>query len=206
MRKTRKRGSKHGLKMSHEKTGNGGRGEVRLQACAPLVVSPTRELCYEIRADCVRFGQPVEINSRCMFGGDSKKLQLTTHDANLTQLNVQKLRETQTAKGGELEAEAEKLRELQADVRAAEEALLSQQQLEHVQASQTRTQAALAARLLAEQEGRYTPAASAEALREQLADGDDTAARLLTVVENLSQEHPKFSGVLSSMVQAISAP
>ena len=122
--------------------------------------------------------------------------QLTTHDANLTQLNVLKLRESQTAKGGELEAEADAVRAMQGNVRAAEESLLSQQQLEHVRHIQLQTQAALAKRLVAAARGEYQPAAEA----------DDTAAWLLTVVESLSQEHPHFAAVLSSVVQAVSAP
>lgn len=117
-----------------------------------------------------------------------------------------KLRESQTAKGGELEAEADAVREMQGNVRAAEESLLSQQQLEHVRHIQLQTQAALAKRLVAAARGEYQPAASAAALEDRIAEADDTAAWLLTVVESLSQEHPHFSAVLSSVVQAVSAP
>ena len=41
----------------------------------------------------------------------SKKLQTTTHDANLTQLNVLKLQESQAAKGSEVEDKAQETRE-----------------------------------------------------------------------------------------------
>ena len=106
-----------------------------------------------------------------------------------------KLRESQTAKGGELEAQAEAdaVREMQGNVRAAEESLLSQQQLEHVRHIQLQTQAALAKRLVAAARGEYQPAASAAALEDRIAEADDTAAWLLTVVESLSQEHPHFA-------------
>ena len=104
-----------------------------------------------------------------------------------------KLRESQTAKGGELEGEADAVREMQGNVRAAEESLLSQQQLEHVRHIQLQTQAALAKRLVAAARGEYQPAASAAALEDRIAEADDTAAWLLTVVESLSQEHPHFA-------------
>merc|ERR1719484_360416 len=57
----------------------------------------------------------------------NKKLSSTTHDANLTQLNVLKLQESQAAKGAEVESEAEQTRQLSAQVDAAREALLSAQ-------------------------------------------------------------------------------
>ena len=104
-----------------------------------------------------------------------------------------KLRESQTAKGGELEAEADAVREMQGNVRAAEESLLSQQQLEHVRHIQLQTQAALAKRLVAAARGEYQPAASAAALEDRIAEADGTAVWLLTVVESLSQEHPHFA-------------
>ena len=133
----------------------------------------------------------------------SSKLQSTTHDANLTQLNVLKLQESQAVKGAEVESEAEQTRQLSAQVDAAREALLSAQQLEHVRAAQTRTQAKLARRLEAAAAGRYEPAASEDVLRERIAEADDTSARLLSVVEQLSAEQPQFASVLSSMVQAV---
>ena len=62
----------------------------------------------------------------------SKKLQSTTHDANLTQLNVLKLQEAQAERGQQVEGKAEETRQLSSQVDAAREALLSAQQLEQV--------------------------------------------------------------------------
>merc|ERR1719238_1298972 len=47
-----------------------------------------------------------------------KKLQSTTHDANLTQLNVLKLQESQAAKGAEVEASAAETRDISGQVDA----------------------------------------------------------------------------------------
>ena len=111
----------------------------------------------------------------------SKKLQHGRREPTHSVLNLQEQRRRGRGGGGGGRASWRRC--------AARGALITSSTSSTCRRPQTRTQAALAARLLAEQEGRYTPAASAGA-REQPADGDDTAARLLTVVENLSQEHP----------------
>ena len=135
--------------------------------------------------------------------GLSKELQSTTHDANLTQLNVLKLQESQAGKGAEVESKADEARALLAQVDVAREALLAAQQLEGVRTAQMNMQSRLAARLQAAASGRYEPAESEGALRELIAEADDTSARLLAVVEQLSGEQPQYSSVLSSMVQAV---
>ena len=58
-------------------------------------------------------------------------------------------------------------------------------------------------RLVAASEGRYQPSAGEDALRERIAEADDTSARLLSVVEQMSAEQPQYSSVLSTMVQAV---
>ena len=136
-------------------------------------------------------------------GDLSKKLQSTTHDANLTQLNVLKLQEAQAERGQQVESKAEETRQLSSQVDAAREAMLSAQQLESVRSAQMRTQSMLAKRLVAASEGRYQPTPSEDALRERIAEADDTSARLLSVVEQLSSELPQYGSVLSTMVQAV---
>jgi len=135
----------------------------------------------------------------------TQKLQLTTHDANLTQLNVLKLQEGQTATAAEVESKAEEIREMQGQVRVAEDALLSQQQKQAVQDAMLGTQARLASRVTRATQGSYMPLASEELLRDRIAEADDTSARLLTVVESLSQEHPQHATVFSAVVQAVTA-
>jgi len=135
----------------------------------------------------------------------TQKLQLTTHDANLTQLNVLKLQESQTSRAGEVENKAEEVREMQQNVKAAEDALASQQQRQAVQEAMMGTQARLSSRVTRATQGSYVPLASEEALRERIAEADDTAARLLTVVESLSQEHPQHATVFSALVHAVTA-
>lgn len=136
-------------------------------------------------------------------GDLSKKLQSTTHDANLTQLNVLKLQEAQAERGQQVEDKAEETRQLSSQVDSAREALLSAQQLEQVRVAQMRTQSKLAKRLVAASEGRYQPSASDDMLRERIAEADDTSARLLSVAEQLAAEQPQYSSVLSTMVQAV---
>jgi len=135
----------------------------------------------------------------------TQKLQLTTHDANLTQLNVLKLQESQTSRAGEVETKAEEVREMQQNVKAAEDALASQEQRQAVQEAMMGTQARLSSRVTRATQGSYVPLASEEALRERIAEADDTAARLLTVVESLSQEHPQHATVFSALVHAVTA-
>ena len=69
--------------------------------------------------------------------------------------------------------------------------------------AQLRTQSKLASRLALAASGRYEPTASEAALRERIAEADDSSARLLSVVEQLSAEQPQYASVLSSMVQAV---
>jgi len=134
-----------------------------------------------------------------------KKLQQTSHDANLTHMNVLKLQEAQAHQSAEVQSKADEARELSAQLTAAQEGLASSEQMERVQAVQLRTQSKIASRLTSANEGGYEPTASAEALREQIAEADDTAARLLGVVEQLQAEHPQYASVLSAMVTSIHA-
>jgi len=136
----------------------------------------------------------------------SKKLQLTTHDANLTQLNVLKLQESQSAKGGEVEAKADELRKLQDDVQAADTSLRSKQQVERVRRAQQMTQAKLAERLQAAVQGGGASALSADTLRARIDEAENTMSKLLSVAEALSQEHPYHAQLLTNVVQAIGAP
>ena len=133
----------------------------------------------------------------------NKKLQSTTHDANLTQLNVLKLQESQASKGQEVEAQAQETRDLSGQVDAAREGLLVLSQLDNVRYMQLKTQSSLAKRLTAAARGQYESTASEDALRERIAEADDTSARLLGVVESLSAEQPQYASVLSSMVQSV---
>jgi len=136
----------------------------------------------------------------------SKKLQLTTHDANLTQLNVIKLQEAQAKKGQEVEEKANGVRQLQEAAKAADTALVSKQQLEVVRATQQRTQGILAKRLQASLQEGYQPALPADALAARIAEADETMSKLLSVAESLSQEHPQHAQLLTNMVQAVTAP
>ena len=135
----------------------------------------------------------------------SKKLQLTTHDANLTQMNVLKLQEEQQSRGDEVEQHAAAAGEVQQQVEAAKTGISTQMHVEHLQQVQLLAQSKLARRLVAAAEGAYTPQASEGELRERIAEGDDTQGRLLGVVDALSAEAPHYAPVLTSMVQAVTA-
>ncbi len=136
----------------------------------------------------------------------SKKLQLTTHDANLTQLNVLKLQESQAAKGGEVEAKADELRKLGDDVMAAEASLSAKQQVERVRDMQQRTQAKLAQRLQSAAQGGPPAVLPPGTLKIRIAEAEDTLAKLLRVVEDVSQEYPQHAQLLSTVVQALGGP
>ena len=135
----------------------------------------------------------------------TKKLQLTTHDANLTQMNVLQLQERQGATGREVEAKAEDVSMVRTQVEAARTGIASQTQVERVQAHQLDAQARLARRLVAAAEGTYMPSATEEELREHIAQGDDTSVRLRGVIDALAAEMPAYAPMLTSMVQAIAA-
>ena len=125
-------------------------------------------------------------------GDLSKKLQGTTHDANLTQLNVLKLQEA--AERGQVESKAEETRQLPAGrCRARSDALA--QQFESVRSAQMRTSPAAAAGR--SERGALPTDGVEDALRERIAEADDTSARLLSVVEQPS-ELPQYGSVLQS--------
>jgi hypothetical protein len=135
----------------------------------------------------------------------SKKLQLTTHDANLTQLNVLKLQDTQAVTGGEVEARANELRKLSDDVMAAGASLSAKQRVDRVRTVQQSTQTKLALRLQSVAQGAPPPALPTEVLKLRIAEAEDTLAKLLSVVEGLSQDYPQHAQVLATVVHAVGA-
>ena len=135
----------------------------------------------------------------------SKKLQLTTHDANLTQLNVLKLQDTQAVTGGEVEARANELRKLSDDVMAAEASLSAKQRVDRVRTVQQFTQTKLALRLQNVAQGAPPPALPTEVLKLRIAEAEDTLAKLLSVVEGLSQDYPQHAQVLATVVHVVGA-
>ena len=79
---------------------------------------------------------------------------------------------------------------------------MTAQHVEQIRAAQLRLQQKVTGRVQAAIQGSYAPALNDDALRDRLAEADDTSARLLTVVEQLSAEQPQYASVLSSIVQA----
>jgi len=135
----------------------------------------------------------------------SKKLQLTTHDANLTQLNVIKLQESQSEKGAEVEGKAEELRSLQEQMMALDQSLAAKQQVERVFHVHMRTQSKVAERLTLAARGEGAPPLPANILNQRISEAKETESKLFSVVEALMQEHPKHAPLLSQVVQAVGA-
>merc|ERR550537_902575 len=70
----------------------------------------------------------------------SKKLKLTTHDANLTQMNVLKLQEAQRERGGQVEGSALEVQDLREQVKRVQGVIAAQGQQQRVQQHLLRAQ------------------------------------------------------------------
>jgi len=131
------------------------------------------------------------------------KLKGTTHDANMTQLSVHKLREKQVMEAAQLEDAGAKLLEARQESQRARESIAAQDQQQLLQRSQLHNQNQLARKLVAAAEGAYQPMAGDGVLQEQLRESRDISERLLHAVESLSVQFTQHSPMLSSLVQTI---
>ena len=133
----------------------------------------------------------------------SKKLKLTTHDANLTQMNVLKLQEAQRERGGQVEGLASEVSELRLQKDRVQETLGAQQQQQLAQRQQLARNHRLAQTLMAAADGAYAPSADPQLLQEQMADAEATNSRILGIIDALGREQPQYAPQLSVLAQSI---
>uniref|UniRef100_A0A7S3BNX6 Cilia- and flagella-associated protein 157 n=1 Tax=Haptolina ericina TaxID=156174 RepID=A0A7S3BNX6_9EUKA len=134
----------------------------------------------------------------------TKKLKGTTHDANVSQLAVQRQQEASAEETARLEALEQKALELRQHSQRLEESIGAQEQQELLLQHQLRAQSRLTRKLTAAAEGGYQPIGREDEIQERLTEAQDTSQRLVTVIESLGAEFPHVAPRLSSLVQTVS--
>ena len=135
----------------------------------------------------------------------TKKLKLTTHDANLSQMAVLKLQQTQAERGAQVDEAAAQAAAAEAQAAAAADALGAQQAQARAIALQLRHKSRLASKLVAAAEGTYAPQQSEAEIEALTAENEATAQRLMGVVEALAASFPQQAPQISSLVQTVMA-
>ena len=135
----------------------------------------------------------------------TKKLKLTTHDANLSQMAVLKLQQTQAERGAQVDEAAAQAADAEARAAAAADALGAQQAQARAIALQLRHKSRLASKLVAAAEGTYAPRQSEAEIEALTAENEATAQRLMGVVEALAASFPQQAPQISSLVQTVMA-
>jgi hypothetical protein len=133
----------------------------------------------------------------------SKKLKLTTHDANLAQMHVMQLQEAQRDKGQQVEATNSDVSELRMQSDRVAATLSGQAQQEKQQKQQLARNHKLAVTLMHAADGSFEPSAEPEVLQESIADAEAENTRLLGIIDELGQEQPQYAPQLSVLAQSI---
>ena len=133
----------------------------------------------------------------------SKKLKLTTHDANLAQMHVMQLQEAQRDKGTQVEATNSDVSELRMQSDRVAATLSGQAQQEQQQKQQLARNHKLAVTLMHAADGSFEPSAEPEVLQESIADAEAENTRLLGIIDELGQEQPQYAPQLSVLAQSI---
>jgi len=118
----------------------------------------------------------------------TKKLKMTTHDANVTQMQVLKLQEAQRERGAQVEQASSSLNEVKGQVESVQRALAEQQQKHRVQALPLKHNEKLVQKLLAAAEGAYHPGVSEGELTEQLEESNVIADTLEKIATSMSAQ------------------
>ena len=146
---------------------------------------------------------PTQAALQKQVGGLSKKLKMTTHDANLTQMQVLRLQEAARDKGSQVELARADAREASDQVARVSKMLTTQQQQHAMVSHVTRRNHELTQKLLAANEGSYQPHRTEEQLQEHLADSEREAVRLYEVIDAISKEHVQYASQLHGMMQTV---
>jgi len=133
----------------------------------------------------------------------TRKLKLTTHDANLAQMSVLKLQDAQRERGQIVEGLASEVSMLRLQRDRVQSTLDAQQQQHFLQRHQLVRNHRLAKTLMAAAEGAYVPTADQQVFQESLTDAKATNSRILEVIDALGREHPQYAPQLSVLAQAI---
>jgi len=129
----------------------------------------------------------------------SKKLKLTTHDANATMVNVQRLRENQATVASELEQLNQRKRELLMQ----EESLFATIQTQEIQRAFHETEAQMNQRVMSQLQAALTGAGdpgSEQDLREQLRVARDEVSRAADVANTLMGAFPSLEAQLRAVL------
>ena len=135
----------------------------------------------------------------------TKKLKMTTHDANLTQMNVLKLQEAQRERGGEVDALSSEVGDLRLQTDRVSSTIGAQAQQQLAQKQLLARNHRLAQTLMAAAEGQYRPQMDPDALRQEMEDAESTNRRLLGIIDVLGQEQPQYAAQLSVLAQSVTA-
>ena len=146
---------------------------------------------------------PTQAALQKQVGGLSKKLKMTTHAANLTQMQVLRLQEAARDKGSQVELARADAREASDQVARVSKMLTTQQQQHAMVSHVTRRNHELTQKLLAANEGSYQPHRTEEQLQEHLADSEREAVRLYEVIDAISKEHVQYASQLHGMMQTV---
>jgi len=125
------------------------------------------------------------------------KLKGTTHDANMTQLSVQKLQERQTLEASQLEYSISKLHDIRLQSQRMSDAIAFKEQQLFLQEKQLRKHNRIIQNLVAAAEGIHLPTAVESVLNERLRESRDMSQRLAHLAEMLRNEFNHHAPLLS---------
>jgi len=146
---------------------------------------------------------PTQAALQKQVGDLAKKLKMTTHDANVTQMQVLKLQESQRDKGQEVEAASREYDDVKQHLSTVQQTVADQQQLQRAQKLPLKHNERLAQKLLAAAEGAYQPSAGEAELDEQLAESEAMATKIFEIAEQLSSQYSVLQPRIATMMQTV---
>jgi len=134
-------------------------------------------------------------------GDLTKKLKMTTHDANVTQMQVLKLQEDTRERGATVEAASAQFEEVKGQLKDVEAAVAQQQQQQRAIRLPLATNERIVQKLLAAAEGNYQPTASEMELSEQLQESELVGTKLFDIASYVSSEFSHLAPMITTVVQ-----
>jgi len=138
-------------------------------------------------------------------GDLTKKLKMTTHDANVTQMQVLKLQEDTRERGATVEAASAQFEEVKGQLKDVEAAVAQQQQQQRAIRLPLATNERIVQKLLAAAEGNYQPTASEMELSEQLQESELVGTKLFDIASYVSSEFSHLAPMITTVVQTARA-
>jgi len=138
-------------------------------------------------------------------GDLTKKLKMTTHDANVTQMQVLKLQEDTRERGATVEAASAQFEEVKGQLKDVEAAVAQQQQQQRAIRLPLATNERIVQKLLAAAEGNYQPTASEMELSEQLQESELVGTKLFDIASYVKSEFSHLAPMITTVVQTARA-